>query len=117
MDMSGVGLLQTMRMLGVCAVLTTVAWSTGLAASDEPPQMHPAPKPETEQRNQATKAPPKVNPRPSANELETWRQAIVHTKRPRKACFTAKYPATAWTEVPCIKPPNTPFLRARGYGL
>lgn len=100
------GLLQTIRMLGVCAVLTTVAWSTGLAApslpsaSDEPPQMHPAPKPKTAQGNQATKAPPKVNPGPSANELETWRQAIVHTKRPRKACFTAKYPATAWTEVP-----------------
>jgi hypothetical protein len=114
MDKSGVGLLQTIRMLGVCAVLTMVACSTGLAASDEPPQMHPAPKPETAQGNQATKAPPKVNPTPSANELESWRQAIVHTKRPRKACFTAKYPATAWTEVPCIKPPNTPFLRARG---
>jgi hypothetical protein len=95
-----------------------VAWSTGLAAqnlpsaSDEP--MHPAAKPETAQGNQAAKAPPKLNPTPSADQLESWRQAIVHTKRPRKACFTAKYPATAWTEVPCIKPPNTPFLHARG---
>jgi hypothetical protein len=112
-------LLLTIRTLGVCATLTTVAWSTGLAApslpsaSDEPPLMHSAPKPKTTQGNQA-KVPPKVNPTPSANELESWRQAIVHTKRPRKACFTAKYPDTTWTEVPCIKPPNTPFLRASG---
>lgn len=102
------GLLQTMGMLAVCGVLTLAAWSTGLAAPDEPLQ------PKAAEGNEAIKGPPKVNPGPSANELETWRQAIVHTKRPRKGCFTAKYPATAWTEVPCIKPPNTPFLRAKG---
>jgi hypothetical protein len=95
MDKSGVGLLQTIRMLGVCVVLTTVPWSAGLAAPRLPSGS-------------------KVNPTPSANQLESRRQAIVHTKRPRKACFTAKYPDTTWTEVPCIKPPNTPFLRASG---
>lgn len=95
MDKFGVGLLQTIRMLGVCAVLTTVASSTGFAAPRLPSGS-------------------KVNPTPSANQLESWRQSIVHTKRPRKACFTAKYPDTTWTEVPCIKPPNTPFLRASG---
>ena len=89
--MSGMGLLQTMRMLTVCGVLTTVAWSAELAASDEPPQM-PGAKARTEQGNQVTKAPPKVNPGPSANELETWRQAIVHTKRPTESLFYRKIP-------------------------
>jgi hypothetical protein len=53
-------------------------------------------------------------PKPSADELERWRQTIVHTKRPKKACFTAEYPATTWTEVPCGKPPKGPFLPAGG---
>jgi hypothetical protein len=84
-----------------------------IAAAEPKDEVEPL-QPKAAEGNEAIKAPPKVNPGPSANELETWRQAIVHTKRPRKACLTAKYPATAWTEVPCIKPPNTPFLRAKG---
>lgn len=57
---------------------------------------------------------PAAQPKPSPEELERWRQTIVHTKRPKKACLTAEYPATAWTEVPCMKPPNIPFGRAKG---
>jgi hypothetical protein len=51
-----------------------------------------------------------VNPKPGAKELERWRQTIVQTRRPKKGCFTAQYPATAWSEVPCAKPPNIPLL-------
>ncbi len=120
MNQSGVGLWQAIRMVGICGVLGAAAWSTGIAATNrasapkEPAQVHPTPKPKAAQGNETTKAPPRANPAPSANQLERWRQTIVRTKRPRKACFTAKYPATTWTEVPCVRPPQIPFLRARG---
>jgi hypothetical protein len=125
MNKSNEGLLRArcalaIRTVGICVVLAAATLGTGLAAtspvsaSDQPPQTQPTPKPKAAQGIEPTKAPPKVKPGPSADELERWRQAIVHTKRPKKACFTAKYPATAWAEVPCVTPPNTPFLPARG---
>jgi len=60
------------------------------------------------------KPPAAVRPEPSADELERWRQTIVHTKRPKKACFTAEYPAAVWTEVQCTTPPNIPFVGVKG---
>lgn len=71
-----------------------------------------APKPE--ESTQAPKPSVAAQAKPSAEELERWRRTIVHTQRPKKACFTAEYPAAAWTEVPCTKPPNIPFVRAKG---
>ena len=99
--------------LSVAATLgTALAATSPLPAPDEPAQTQPTPKPKSAQ---PPKTPPaRMNPGPTADELERWRQAIIHTRRPKKACFTAKYPATAWAEVPCVTPPNTPFLPARG---
>ncbi|MGD0366538.1 MAG: hypothetical protein ABSA94_03715 [Acidobacteriaceae bacterium] len=121
MSKSSQELLRAIRTVSIFAVFAAATLGSALAATspvsamDEPPQAQPTPKPKSAQQNGAPKAPPaRVNPGPSADELERWRQAIVHTRRPSKACFTAKYPATAWTEVPCVQPPNTPFLPARG---
>jgi hypothetical protein len=99
--------------LSVAATLgTALAATSPLPAADEPAQTQPTPKPKSAQ---PPKTPPaRMNPGPTADELERWRQAIIHTRRPQKACFTAKYPATTWTEVPCVTPPPTPFLPARG---
>lgn len=62
---------------------------------------------------QAAKPPEAAAPKPSPDELEGWRQTIVHTKRPKKACYTAQYPAKTWTEVPCGKSPKVKFLPAQ----
>jgi hypothetical protein len=51
---------------------------------------------------------------PAAADMERWRETIVHMKRPKKSCFVAHYPDTNWTEIPCAKPPNIAFLRAKG---
>ena len=40
---------------------------------------------------------------------EIWRKSILGTPRPKKGCFTATYPATAWREIPCKTPPNLPY--------
>jgi hypothetical protein len=51
---------------------------------------------------------------PSAAELESWRQTMLHTKRPKKACYVATYPDPAWTEVTCTEPPAVPQSPAGG---
>ena len=39
--------------------------------------------------------------------IETWRKKqILQTARPKKGCFEAKYPETAWREVACKAPLN-----------
>jgi hypothetical protein len=86
-----------------CAVVIIVGLAGALAQQ--------APNPDVSK--QAPKTSVAAQPKPSAEELERWRQGIVHTKRPKKACFTAQYPATTWTEVPCGKPPKGPFLPAK----
>jgi len=45
------------------------------------------------QAQEAPKPPVAARPKPSTEELERWRRMIVHTERPKKACFTAQYPA------------------------
>ncbi len=73
MNKSDVGLSQATRMVGICAVLTAAAWSTGFAAtsrhssSSEPPQVHPTSKPKAAQ-DQATKALPPPRPAPRGQE-------------------------------------------------
>jgi len=47
--------------------------------------------------------------KPTAEELEVWRKAIVHTRREKKdVCYRASYPDTAWHEVPCKAIPHKP---------
>ena len=52
--------------------------------------------------------------KPTAEQQETWRQSILKIPRPNNTgCFTAKYPDTQWSEVPCAKPPHKLFLPRR----
>jgi hypothetical protein len=102
-----------LRTVHSCAVITIAAivtcWAAGVGAQAQSVQA-----PEPPQGTQAAKPPEGATPKPSADELERWRQAIAHTNRPKKSCFTAQYPATTWTEVPCGKPPKALFLPAKG---
>jgi hypothetical protein len=60
--------------------------------------------------------PPSATTRPPAEELakrEAWRAAIARTPAPKKGCFTAVYPNTAWQEAPCSPPSRYPNPPAR----
>jgi hypothetical protein len=98
---------QLLKMAGLCATFALLGISPLAQAQQEPkaPVAAEAPKPGTA-----------VMPKPSAEELARWRKTIVHTTRPEKACFVADYPATAWTKIPCGKPPNVKFQLAGGTG-
>lgn len=50
----------------------------------------------------------------TAAQRETWRLKLVHTARPKKACYTATYPETQWREVACTIPPHRFFGPRRG---
>ena len=55
--------------------------------------------------------------KPTAAQLETWRQTLAKTPRPKKACYTATYPDTTWHEAPC-KPKSTKlYPPRRGTGI
>src|SRR5208282_1242422 len=55
--------------------------------------------------------------KPTAAQLETWRQTLAKTPRPKKACYTAAYPDTTWHEAPC-KPKSTKlYPPRRGTGI
>jgi hypothetical protein len=75
-----------------------------------PPKAAQETKPAREKKPASAASPTagQARPAPSAAELETWRQTILHTKKPKKSCYVANYPDKAWTEVTCIKPPNIP---------
>ena len=47
---------------------------------------------------------------------EQWRAAITKMPRPQQGCFTASYPAKAWTKVECTAAPNRPYVPAHGKG-
>ncbi len=44
-----------------------------------------------------------------AERRDTWRKSMLRTPRPKKGCFTATYPETAWREIRCKTPPNRPY--------
>ena len=49
----------------------------------------------------------------SAAQLQTWRAALALNPPPAHiGCFSAKYPSAAWTDVPCVTPPNCPYRPA-----
>jgi len=55
--------------------------------------------------------------KPTAAQLQTWRQTLAKTPRPKKACYTATYPDTQWHEVFC-KPKSTKlYPPRRGKGI
>jgi len=45
---------------------------------------------------------------------ESWRSNLAHRSLPKKGCFRATYPATAWEETECAAPPKHPNPRSRG---
>jgi von Willebrand factor type D domain len=55
--------------------------------------------------------------KPTAVEIETWRQKVLHTPQPTKGCFTASYPDIAWHEVACSTEPVKIRLPKRGGGM
>jgi len=55
--------------------------------------------------------------KPTAEERETWRQRIIHTRVPKKGCFEAKYPEAAWREVACKTPSHKLYPPKRRGGI
>jgi len=43
-----------------------------------------------------------------------WRKALLKQGLPKKGCFKASYPDTAWTEVPCTVAPQIPYIPTHG---
>jgi len=41
--------------------------------------------------------------------LRAWGESMMGTALPHAGCFEAKYPAAAWSRVPCVPPPNVVF--------
>ena len=81
------------------------------AAPQVAPEERPAQNAPTEARPPAEaqpipRPPIAIRPTPSAAELETWHRSMVKVPAPKAGCFTADYPDTAWTEVPCKTPPH-----------
>lgn len=93
--------LQALKTAGLCAMFT-------LPEMGSLAQAQQAPKPPVSV--EAPKATSPVKPKPTAEELERWRQTIVRPQRPEKGCFVVEYPATAWSKTPCGKPPKVAFL-------
>jgi len=85
------------------AALSVVFIGVGKAAAQEPEEK---------------KIPlPQAGVRPTAVEMETWRQTILRTARPRSGgCFVATFPATEWREVNCKATPPTKPFPPRGHG-
>jgi hypothetical protein len=53
---------------------------------------------------------PRTPGRPTAEEVESWREAISKTPQPGNGCFTANYPERQWREVPCKAPSRKLYL-------
>lgn len=52
-------------------------------------------------------------PAPPASP-QAWRALMRQVPLPKKGCFKARFPSTAWQEVPCTTAPPIPYLPARG---
>jgi hypothetical protein len=50
--------------------------------------------------------------KPTAAQLDVWRQKLTETRRDKKACYTASYPDVVWHEAPC-KPKTTKLFPPR----
>ncbi|MBV9720100.1 MAG: hypothetical protein JOZ77_12335 [Candidatus Eremiobacteraeota bacterium] len=52
----------------------------------------------------------------NVGSLQSWHAAIAHAPTPGKGCYTAVYPQTTWTSVPCVAAPNRPYIPRSGAG-
>jgi hypothetical protein len=94
-------------LFALSATPASAPFTANALAEDKPEPSQAAPSSQTNAAQQAT-----------AVERETWRRAILHTRRPKRGCFTATYPETAWREVPCKPtPPTKPFYPRRVGGV
>ena len=46
-----------------------------------------------------------------------WRRTLTQSSLPKGGCFQAKHPGSTWSEVPCVRPPEVPFVPAGGSRL
>ena len=106
--------LSVLAVVGLGIVLPGT--SAGQAGTPPKAAQETKPAPITKPASAANPTTGQARPAPSAVELETWRQTILHTQRPKKSCYVANYPDTAWTEVACTKPPTVPQRLASGPG-
>src|SRR5208283_529833 len=61
--------------------------------------------------------PPPASAQPSPAQSmsqEAWRASMSRAPMPKKGCFKATYPNTAWQQVPCTTAPPAPYPPARG---
>ena len=89
------------RVLGIMvavSLLSGLSWGPASAAEPGTPGSGET----TIPRNPASR-------KPTPEELENWRQAILKLPRP-KGCFTATYPEQQWREVHCTAPPHKLLL-------
>jgi hypothetical protein len=49
-----------------------------------------------------------------AKDRSAWGKDMRRLRVPRKGCFKGSYPRVEWRKVPCVKPPNLPYLPAEG---
>ncbi|MGB0064111.1 MAG: VWD domain-containing protein [Terracidiphilus sp.] len=92
-----------------CAILAALALSFACFGASKAAAQEAQPAQETHQAEQQPKAPIEVR-KPSPVELENWRLTILKTSRPASdKCYSAKYPDTVWTEVPCSTPPHKAY--------
>ena len=99
--------IQALKTAALCAIFILSGMGSLAQArqAPKPPATVKAPEPSSS-----------VKPKPRAEELERWRQTIVHTPLPEKACFVVEYPETIWTKVPCAKPPKVAHRPSRRPG-
>lgn len=91
-----------LKVVRICSAIAAAALGAALAGAGwATAEAEHAPKSRGSEVNEAPIPKP-----PGAVELERWRNMIVHTKRPKKACRTAEYHTTTWTETQCTTPPN-----------
>jgi hypothetical protein len=100
--------LRSVKSCAILAVLTLSIASSGLGqTSGKKAEQSPA-KPAKEQPQAAT------GQRPTQVELESWRRTILHSPRPKKACYKATFPQPEWQEVACNTPPSKLYPPKRG---
>lgn len=58
-----------------------------------------------------------VEAQPTTAELESWRQGILKTPRPKTGCYTATYPETQWREIPCKTPSRKLYPPRQGQAI
>lgn len=80
------------------------------AAKNSPTLLAQAPKKLTE----LDQAKPQVERLPTVVERESWRKTILKAKRPKRGCFTAAFPETAWREVECKTAPRRAYPPKHG---